>query len=227
MDTTNYWQSVSNFPSTWLKGQSRRVLKPWYTGGREDQGCRRCFFSCLRKTFLLLSAVWQFRCDENIFGFKIWVDKVRNFKGLCHDWQVHFVCNANCSCYSLRKFRNTLWKKTLQVCVKQMYRPNIIWNVANNKNELWKPVRLTSFQKRQLQSFSIFFFFCLLVPPFVIVLLSIHSFNILSRYFCFTQFGGSFHCLNFETFPDTAPFSCTSCKVTVGTLRWEHTRRPA
>ena len=32
-------------------------------------------------------------------------------------------------------------------------------NVTNNKNELWKTVRLTSFQKPQLQSISIFFKF--------------------------------------------------------------------
>ena len=156
-------------------------------------------FSCLRKTFLLLSAVWQFRCDQGKFGFKIWVDKVRNFKGLCHGWQFHFVCNANYLSYSLRKFRNILRMKMLQLCVKQIYLPNIIWNVTNNKNELWKPARLTSLQKTRLQSVSIF---CKFGYPFLLLylLLSIHSFNILSRCFWFTQFGGSFHCLNFEKF---------------------------
>ena len=156
-------------------------------------------FSCLRKTFLLLSAVWQFRCDQGKFGFKIWVDKVRNFKGLCHGWQFHFVCNANLLSFSLRKFRNILRMEILQLCVKQIYLPNIIWNVTNNKNELWKPARLTSLQKTRLQSVSIF---CKFGYPFLLLylLLSIHSFNILSRCFWFTQFGGSFHCLNFEKF---------------------------
>ena len=114
------------------------------------------FFSCLRKTFLLLPAVWQFRCQKGKFGFKIGVDKVRNFKGLCHGWHFHFVCNVNYLSYSLRKLRNILRMKILQLCVKQMYLPNIIWNITNNKNELWKPARLTSLQKTRLQSVSIF-----------------------------------------------------------------------
>ena len=117
------------------------------------------FFSCLRKTFLLLPAVWQFGCQKGKFGFKIGVDKVRNFKGLCHGWHFHFVCNVNYLSYSLRKLRNILRMKILQLCVKQMYLPNIIWNITNNKNELWKPARLTSLQKTRLQSVSIFFKF--------------------------------------------------------------------
>ena len=125
-------------------------------------------FSCLRKTFLLLRAVWKFRCDKGKFGFKIWVDKVRNFKGLCHGWQFHFVCNANYSSYSLRKFRNILRMNILQLCVKQIYLPNIIWNVTNNKNELWKPATLTSLQKTRLQSVSIFSKF---VHPFLLLYL--------------------------------------------------------
>ena len=128
------------------------------------------FISCLHKTFLLLSAVWQFRCDkfDGKFGFKIWVDKVRNFKRLCHGWQFHFVDNANYSSYSLRKFRNILRMNILQLCVKQIYLPNIIWNVTNNKNELWKPARLTSLQKTRLQSVSIFSKF---VHPFLLLYL--------------------------------------------------------
>ena len=68
---------------------------------------------------------------------------------------------------------------------------------------------------------------CPSVPPFVFVVLSIHSFTILCRYFCFTQFGGSFHRLNFEKFRDTAPLSYISCIVTIGTLSLGHTRRSA
>ena len=39
------------------------------------------------------------------------------------------------------------------------------------------------------------------------LLLSILSFNILSGYFCFTQFGDISHSLNFDKFRDTAPLS--------------------
>ena len=58
--------------------------------------------------------------------------------------------------------------KILQLCVKQIYLPNIIWNVTNNKNELWKPAGLTSLQKTLLQSVSIFFKF---VYPFFLLYL--------------------------------------------------------
>ena len=37
--------------------------------------------------------------------------------------------------------------------------------------------------------------------------LFILCFNVLSGYFCFTQFDGSFHCLNFDKFLDLAPLS--------------------
>ena len=132
------------------------------------------FFSCLCKTFLLLQAVWQFRCDQGKFGFKIWVDKVRNFKGLCHGWQFHFFCNANLLSFSLRKFRNILRMEILQLCVKQIYLPNIIWNVTNNKNELWKPARLTSLQKNDCNPFqsslslAIRFSFCISCYPYIL-----------------------------------------------------------
>ena len=34
-----------------LKGQSRRVLKPWYTGGGPQQRFRRCFTNGLNQKF--------------------------------------------------------------------------------------------------------------------------------------------------------------------------------
>ena len=75
-----------------------------------------------------------------------------------------------------------------------------ISNITNNKNELWKPARLTSFQKPQLQSVLIF----KLVHPcpllYQLAVLFILSFNILSHSFDVLHS----RCLNFDEFPDSA-----------------------
>ena len=79
-----------------------------------------------------------------------------------YDWLVHVSCVTpgwfilsimpiKCP-YSLWNFRNYLWMTKSKFHVKQVF-PSIILNVTNNKNELWKTVRWTSFQKPQLQSF--------------------------------------------------------------------------
>ena len=73
-------------------------------------------------------------------------------------------------------------------------------NITNNKNELWKPARLTSFQKPQLQSVLIF----KLVHPcpllYQLAVLFIPSFNILIHSFDVLHS----RCLNFDEFPDSA-----------------------
>ena len=61
--------------------------------------------------------------------------------------------------YSLWNLRNHLSMTKSQLCVKQICLLSVIWNLTNNKNELWKTVKLTSFQKPQSQSVSIFFKF--------------------------------------------------------------------
>ena len=68
----------------------------------------------------------------------------------------------------------------------QLHVPSIISNITDIKNNVDKPVTLTSFQKPQLQSILKFVHQCLLV------------------FYGFTQFDGSFHCLNFDEFFDTA-----------------------
>ena len=73
--------------------------------------------------------------------------------------------------YSLWNLRNYLSMTKSQLCVKQIL--NVIWNLTNNKNELWKTVKLTSFQKPQSQSVSIVFKFvhqC----PFLYLLCHLH-----------------------------------------------------
>ena len=48
------------------------------------------------------------------------------------------------------------------------------------------------------------------MPSFVSAVLFIPSFNVLSCYFWFSQFGGCSYCLNFDKFWDTAPLQCNS-----------------
>ena len=77
-------------------------------------------------------------------------------------------------------------KITVLHCVKQICLPSIISNITNHTNEIWKTLWIISFQKAQLPSISIF---CNTVHSFLIfvfVVLFIHYFHVLSRYFCFT-----------------------------------------
>ena len=70
-----------------------------------------------------------------------------------------------------------------QIRVKQVCLLGIISNVKNNKNELLKAVKLTSFQKPQLQSASIFFKLVhLYLLSFVCAVLVIPCFHVLSGY---------------------------------------------
>ena len=50
-------------------------------------------------------------------------------------------------CVTLRKHIYHLQTTKSQLLVEQIYIPSIESNVTNNKNELWKTFRLTSFQK--------------------------------------------------------------------------------
>ena len=77
-------------------------------------------------------------------------------------------------------------KITALHCVKQICLPSIISNITNHTNEIWKTLWIISFQKAQLPSTSIF---CNTVHSFlnfVFVVLFIHYFHVLSRYFSFT-----------------------------------------
>ena len=105
-----------------------------------------------------------------------------------------------------------------QLRVKQKCLSCVKSNVKTTKMN-FKNVRLTSFQKPQLQTVSIFFKF--VHPP--VLLFHLLSYLYLFSFFewlflCFTQFGDSSHCLNLDKFRDTAPFSfptCTSFKTSL------------
>ena len=76
--------------------------------------------------------------------------------------------------------------------------PSIISEVASNKNELWKLVRLTRFQKPQLSSVPVFF---KTAHPFFLLYLLCYlylRFVFWAVFLCFTQFGGDSNCLKFD-----------------------------
>ena len=82
------------------------------------------------------------------------------------------------------------------------------------KQQKWKTVKLTSFQKPQLQYVSVLFF-CWTSLSFPVsfctcIMYLTTGFNIFfscfdQLLFSFTQIGGSCHCLKFHNFHDTAP----------------------
>ena len=85
--------------------------------------------------------------------------------------------------YSLWNLTNHTSMTKSQLCVKQICLLSIIWNVTNNKSELWKTVKLTSFQKPQSQSVSIFFKFVHQCPLlYLLCYLYILQFHVLSGY---------------------------------------------
>ena len=94
--------------------------------------------------------------------------------------------------YSLWGLRNFPWMTKLQLPV--------------TKNKLLKTVRLTSFQKPQLKSVSISSTFSIRCSLNFVYLLS-YLYLLVSferSFLCFTQFGESSHCLNFDKFRDAA-----------------------
>ena len=74
----------------------------------------------------------------------------------CQGWQVHFVYNANYSSLIAMKIYKYIVNDKITALCQKIYLPSIASNVTDNKSELWKTVRLTNFQKTQLQSLSIF-----------------------------------------------------------------------
>ena len=124
-------------------------------------------------------------------------------KGLCHSCLACFVNIANYTVLgtvelSVREEITCKWQNDGFLSNKYTSLPSSISRITMNRNELWKTIRLTRFQK-----FTIAICFNLLqvylsMPSFLFSLLFIHvpSFDVLqlSGYFCLTQFGDSSCC---------------------------------
>ena len=98
---------------------------------------------------------------------------------------------------------NILWMTKSQLPIKQICLPSIISHVTNNRNELWKTVSVKSFQKPQLQSFSISIKF---VHPCLRLYLLYYLYLLLTFwavFLYFAQLGGSLHCPNSGRIRDT------------------------
>ena len=95
---------------------------------------------------------------------------------------------------------------------------SIISNITNNKNELWKTVGWTSFQKPHCNPFQSPSSLSMRVS-FCLSMLSIPCFRVLCGYFYVSlnlvaaQSGGGSHCLDFDKFCDTAPLKFDSLRV--------------
>ena len=96
-------------------------------------------------------------------------------------WECCVMAEYYNSCFLIRyeTWERTSCESQNHSFVKQICPPSTTSNVTNDKTELWKTVRQTSFQKPKLQSVSIFLKF---VHP-CFLLLFILSFNVLSGYF--------------------------------------------
>ena len=83
--------------------------------------------------------------------------------------------------------------------------PSIISNVTNDKNEVWKTVSRTRFQKPTIWIRHNLLQVCPSVPTFVFAVLLIPPFNVFERLFlCFTQSGSSSYCQNFNKICDSS-----------------------
>ena len=104
--------------------------------------------------------------------------------------------------YSLWNLRNYLPMTISELRVKQCL-PSIISNVTNNK---WALKNCYKFSNTTIAIRFNLVQVSPSLPPFVLAMLFVHSFHVLSGYICFTRFGGGSHWLNFEKeFRDTAP----------------------
>ena len=110
---------------------------------------------------LSLAMIWQM-----IYTHKLPKLCSATLKGMCHLLHV-FVCLKS------------------QLRAKQICPPSIISNVVKNKNELWKTVRLTSFQKST--AIAICFDLlqvCSFAPPFVFLYFLCYLYFLLMAFSC-------------------------------------------
>ena len=75
-------------------------------------------------------------------------------KGLCHVCLVHFVNNANCGSFLATELEKLIVNGKIMASSQTNIPPKHNIKHNKNKNELWKTVRLTSFQKAQLNLFQ-------------------------------------------------------------------------
>ena len=117
---------------------------------------------------------------------------------------VHLINIASCTSLFAMEFEKILVNGKIYRFLSNKCSISIISNVTNNKTDLLKTVRLTSFQTPLIVIRFNLLQVCPSVPPFVLAVLIIPSFHVLRSYFCFTQFGDSslIFCCNLE------PFQC-------------------
>ena len=129
--------------------------------------------------------------------------KWRSLMELCHGWHVLWI---KCQLHVLIRYEiwhfSCKWRNLSFVSpkyyIKRYKQQKWTWKTVRKANKFWK------------MSIAIFFnilwiYSSVLKKSFEVVALFKPSWNVSS----FTQFGCSFHCLNFDNFRDTAPFYFT------------------
>ena len=107
---------------------------------------------------------------------------------------VYFVYNTICPSLIAMELEKLLLNNENPPSCKTKMSPKHYFKryiCTNNKNKLWKTVRLTSFQKTKIAICFNLLYVCPSIPSFVLAVLSILSFHVFSDYFYdSTQFGG-------------------------------------
>ena len=130
----------------------------------------------------------------------------RSLMELCHGWLVLWI---KCQLHVLIRYEIWYsWCKWWQNL--SFVSPTYYIKRYKQQKWTWKTVRKANkFSKMSIATFFNILRICssVLKKSFEVVALFKPSWNVSS----FTQFGGSFHCLNFDKFRDTAPLNLIFC----------------
>ena len=130
----------------------------------------------------------------------------RSLMELCHGWLVLWI---KCQLHVLIRYE--IWYSWCK-CWQNLSFVSPTYYIKRYKQQkwTWKTVRKANkFSKMSIAIFFNILRICssVLKKSFEVVALFKPSWNVSS----FTQFGGSFHCLNFDKFRDTAPLNLIFC----------------
>ena len=152
---------------------------------RDDIDVRRC----------PLTEAHKFVNKFNLYTFKL--------KGPCYGW-----LSSDTGWQNLRNYMRML---RLAIRVKQVCLPHIISNITNNKNALWKTVRLTSFQKNITIAIRLSLLqICPSVTRFLFAVLIIRYFYVLSGYFYVSPIWWQIPSFDWILINFLAPLPCSS-----------------
>ena len=178
------------------------------------------WFACFRYVVKLKFRIINFlTCNKggNFYVWKVYVLQVyitiivqqhettTEQKGLCHSCLACFVNIANYTVLcvvelSVREETTCKWQNRSFLSNKSTSLPSSISRITMNRNELWKTVRLTRFQKCTIAICFNLLQVCPSMPSFLFSVLFIHvctffwCFATEWLFLCLTQLGGTSYC---------------------------------